>query len=27
LLAAVLVFAWIVGTALQRDPLWALNSG
>ena len=25
LAAAVLVFAWIVGTALQRDPLWPLG--
>lgn len=27
LLAALLVFGYIVGTALQRDPLWPLHSG
>ena len=25
LAAALLVFAWIVGTALRRDPLWPLH--
>jgi uncharacterized membrane protein SirB2 len=27
LLAALLVFGYIVGTALQRDPLWLLHAG
>lgn len=27
LLAAVVVFGYIVGTALQRDPLWLLRTG
>lgn len=27
LAAAVLVFGWIVGTALHRDPLWLLGRG
>jgi uncharacterized membrane protein SirB2 len=27
LLAALVVFGYIVGTALQRDPLWLLRAG